>query len=239
MLTPKSAVIFYEGHSGFKTFPRLVQKILDFLKSGIPIFVHFFKLPVIDPYSFTFTWNSLVNVVVIWKISVIIWLKSQSGEWCLETAVSKCWGFFLDYLFQIKHKCLTKSGTEYWIVLTFPTGNLSSLSLYLLWQLLFSHSLLPFNWQTEIGVYVAVLCVGCGCGVGGRREHSNPSGSGELSELIVLYHLWTEVQNWSELSTLQSSGWWSMCPLEPDWKRWRDVESVQPATSKHEMNKPE
>lgn len=43
---------------------------------------------------------------------------------------------------------------------------------------------------------------GCGCGGG----HSNPSGSGELSELIVLYHLRAEVQNWAGLSTAQSRG---------------------------------
>lgn len=49
------------------------------------------------------------------------------------------------------------------------------------------------------------VCVFWGCGVGERRKLSNPSGSGELSELIVLYHLRTEVQNWAELSTLQSS----------------------------------
>lgn len=35
---------------------------------------------------------------------------------------------------------------------------------------------------------------------GGGWQHSNPSGSGELSELIALYHLRTEVQNWAELS---------------------------------------
>lgn len=43
-------------------------------------------------------------------------------------------------------------------------------------------------------------------GRGGGGEHSNPSGSGELSELIALYHLRTEVQNWAELSTVQSRG---------------------------------
>lgn len=47
------------------------------------------------------------------------------------------------------------------------------------------------------------LCM-MGVGVGG--EHSNPSGSGELSELIVLYHLRAEVQNWAGLSTAQSRG---------------------------------
>lgn len=53
------------------------------------------------------------------------------------------------------------------------------------------------------------VCFGGGGGVHdvrGRREHSNPSGSGELSELIVLYHLRAEVQNWAELSTAQSRG---------------------------------
>lgn len=34
----------------------------------------------------------------------------------------------------------------------------------------------------------------------GGGRHSNPAGSGELSELIALYHLRTEVQNWAELS---------------------------------------
>lgn len=41
---------------------------------------------------------------------------------------------------------------------------------------------------------------------GGGEGHSNPSGSGELSELIALYHWRTEVQNWAELSTVQSRG---------------------------------
>lgn len=82
------------------------------------------------------------------------------------------------------------------------------------------------------------VCFGGGRGVRdvrGRRVHSNPSGSGELSELIVLYHLRAEVQNWAELSTAQSWGWWSLCPLEPDWLRWRDTESVGPAASQLRM----
>ncbi len=53
---------------------------------------------------------------------------------------------------------------------------------------------------------VVYVCVFWGCRVGKKKEHSNPSGSGELSELIALYHLRTEVQNWAELSTAQSRG---------------------------------
>lgn len=163
------------------------------------------------------------------------------------------WSWLCTYtrVYRITQKLIIKPQAKYYIVVSFFTYITILFFFSLLWHLLFSHSfsvLLLFDRELEwvcastSTCFVLWMCV-ClwvilGFRVGKRREHSNPSGSGELSELIVLYHSWTEVQNWAELSTVRVRGWWSLCLLEPDRLRWRDVKSVQPATSQLEKNKP-
>lgn len=73
--------------------------------------------------------------------------------------------------------------------------------------------------------------------VGERRDHGNHTGSGELSEMIVVCPLWTAVQNWTEMKHLQCKAWWSCCLSTVAWLRLRDMKCVSLSAKKEKKTK--
>ena len=162
--------------------------------------------------------HSVSSRMIFMKLSN--WTKNptrlfQHGDCFQETALPGCCrevaSNVISCPFQIKHKPIMKPGTKYPIVLTFTTDTITSRSFLTLTA--FLHNSLPafFLLIDSRGNNVCgcmyFLCVFWGCRVSERWEHSNPSNSGELSELIGLYHLRTEVQ------VGQS---WALCIAEDD-----------------------